>query len=457
MYCRWLVFFSLMALSIADAFAASPPEISLAGAADALLQRELKEGSPGATVLVAKDDRVLYRAARGSANIELACPLDPQSVFRIGSITKMLTAATVLKLVAADQLSLDDGLSRFFPDYPNANNISIAQLLNHTAGISDAWEAEPEHTFSTEEMVKAIQRQPPDFAPGTAWRYSNSGYLLLGAVIEAVSKKPWHVAMRDLILAPLGMTRSGFYSDAELVPGFVQGYSVNSAGAIVRPPYVSIAGPGAAGALTSTVDDLFHFMRALATGQVLPAKLYEVMTAAKTTSSGQPVGYGYGVMLGTVRGELVIEHNGGIEGFTSQLAYFPKQGVTVVVLANTDAGLPAPRSLAHRLGALAIGQPYPVFREELLTPETLRSLVGAYRLGSASVHTLTLRDNKLFMRRDEGPERQMVTAEGGILYFLGDGTDYLRVIRGEHGEVVALEFHADGMEPARRELRIRQR
>ncbi|HVR81768.1 MAG TPA: serine hydrolase [Luteimonas sp.] len=452
---RSLLFVSLIALSMTNAFATTPAETLVAERAQALLQREVNEVDPGAAVLVAMGDHVIFRGARGRADIELAVALEPQNVFRIGSITKTLTAATILKLVAVAQLSLDDRLSAFVPEYPNGKNISIAQLLDHTAGVSDAWGANPADEITMAGLVKAIGRQPPDFPPGADWRYSNSGYILLGAVIEKVTGKPWHAATRDLILTPLGMARTGYYGDTKLVQGRVEGYSVDDTGAIIRAPYASMAGPSAAGALSSTVDDLFRFMRALATGHVLPSSLYKQMTTAQKTSSGQTVSYGYGVMLGTVRGERVIEHNGGIDGFSSQLTYFPKQDVTVVVLANTDAGLPNPRSLAHRLGALAIGHPYSGFRDSTPDAKSLASLVGSYRVDPSSIRTLSVRDGKLFVRRDDGPERQLVTAEGGILYFPGDGTDYFRVLRDAQENVVALDFHVDGMEPARRELRIR--
>lgn len=451
----FLLIASLIFLPVSTCFAATPAENSLAGPMRALLQREVDDAGPGAAVLVARGDHVVFREARGRADIELAVPLERHSVFRIGSITKTVTAATILKLVAAGRLSLDDRLAKFLPEFPNGQNITIAQLLDHTAGISDAWDADPAAAVTTADLVSAIERQAPDFPPGADWRYSNSGYMLLGAVVEKVTGKSWHAATRDLVLAPLRMTRTGFHGDIELAQGRAEGYSVDEAGTIVRAPYVSMTGPAAAGALSSTVDDLFRFMRALTNGRVLPAGLYEQMTAAKQTSSGQAIGYGYGVMLGTVRGEAVVEHNGGIDGFSSQLTYFPKQDVTVVVLANTDAGRPNPRSLAHRLGALAVGHPYPSFHDAVLDARSLASLAGTYRIGPSSVRTLSVRDGKLFVRRDEGPERQLASAEGDMLYFPGDATDYFRVIHDARKNVEALDFHADAMNPARREPHIK--
>ena len=450
-----LLLLSPILLSTAMASAQDPLEISVTTAAQTLVQSEVSAAGPGVTVLVAKGDHVLYRGARGNADIELATRMESPYVFRIGSITKTFTAATILKLVADDRLSLDDRLSKFLPAYPNGKNISIAQLLDHTAGISDAWEANPANSTTTAGLIELIEHHPPDFPPGADWRYSNSGYMLLGAVIERVTGETWDAAIRDLILAPLGMVHSGYFGDSEIAQGRVEGYSVDDAGAIVRAPYASMTGPEAAGALSSSVDDLFGFMRALATGRIIPVGLYKQMSTAQKTSSGRPVGYGYGLMLGTVRGEPVIEHNGGIEGFSSQLTYFPKQDVTVVVLANTDSGMPNPRSLAHRLGALAIGRAYPFFRASTVDTEILLRLAGSYRIDASSNRSLSVRGGKLLVRRGDGPERQLVTAEGDILYFPSDPTDYFRVVRGAKGDPIALDFYADGVAPPLREPRVR--
>ena len=187
MPCRYLSFALLIALSIANVHAEVPTNRAVSEAAQTIVQRELSTAGPGAAVLVAKGDQVIFRSAGGRADIELAVPLDPRNIFRIGSITKTLTATTILKMVATSQLALQDRLSKFLPEFPNGENISIASLLNHTAGISDAWDANPADAMSTADLVRAIGRQPPDFPPGTEWRYSNSGYLILAQIVEKVS------------------------------------------------------------------------------------------------------------------------------------------------------------------------------------------------------------------------------------------------------------------------------
>jgi len=450
---KWMAALALGLLPL-HAAAHSSSDAELAHGMEALLRGSVAAGAPGASVLVARDDRVIYRGARGMANLDLDVALTPQQVFRIGSITKTFTAATVLKLSAAGRLSLDDPLSKFLPDFPNGNHITLARLLSHTAGISDGWDADPAKPLDTAALIKLIAAAPPDFAPGEAWSYSNSGYILLGAVIEKVTSKPWHQVIREQLAVPLGLAHTSFHPDNALVPGLVTGYSQDKHGDVVHAPYVSISGPAAAGALVSTVDDLFHWMRALVTDHALPPGLFRTMATPQATADGNPVPYGYGLMLGTVRGEPVIEHNGGIDGFASQLTYFPDQHVTVVVLANTDAGAPNPRSLAHRLGALAIGKPYAQWQAIDADTGYLKALRGMYRIGADASHTLSVEQGHLFIQRDQGPKRMLAVAADDVLFYPNDGTDYIKIVRDHRGAVVAIDFHPDGMPSARREPRM---
>ena len=450
---KWMAGLTLSLLSL-RATARPADDAALRRQAGAILAEDIASNAPGASVLIAQDGQVIYRTARGRANLELDVPLSPNQVFRIGSLTKSFTAAAILKLGTTGKLSVDDPLSKFLLDFPNGGHITLAQLLDHTAGVSDAWDVDPAKPQDTSSLVKLIAGHAPDFAPGTAWAYSNSGYILLGAVIEKVTGQHWHVAIHNLLAQPLGLSQTAYYPDEALVPGRGVGYSQNDRGEVIHAPYASISGPGAAGALTSTVDDLFHWMRALATGRALPPRLYEAMATAKATAAGKPVHYGYGLMLGTVRGEPVVEHNGGIEGFASQLTYFPNQHVTVVVLANTDARSPNPRSLAHRLGALTIGKPY-IELHPLNTDDRQRQeLCGTYRIDATAKRTLSIEDGKLLVQREGGPKQPLAMAQGDLLFFPHDGTDYFQIIRDAHGSVIALDFYADGTSPARRELRI---
>lgn len=449
----WIAVLTICLLPL-QAWALAVDDAQLARKAEAILQDSVSANAPGASVLIARDGDVIYRGARGKASIGLNVALTPEHVFRIGSITKTFTAATVLKLSAEGKLALSDPLSKFLPGFPNGSHITLSELLSHTSGVSDAWDVDPAKLVDTDALVKFIAASTPDFKPGAAWSYSNSGYILLGAVIEKVTGSPWDKVVHDEFAAPLGLDHTAYYPDSAIIPGMVVGYSQDVGGNTVLAPFVTRSRPGAAGALVSNADDLFHWMHALVTDRALPPGFYRAMSLPKATASGDPVNYGYGLMLGTVRGEPVVEHNGGIDGFRSQLTYFPRQHVTVVVLANTDAGSPNARSLAHRLGALAIDKPYAEMKAVSASPSQLQALCGTYRIDSASTHTLSIEDGGLTIQRQGGPKRKLSVANDDTLFYTSDGTDYIKVIREKNGKVVALDFYSDGMPPARHEVRL---
>ncbi|WP_158545131.1 serine hydrolase [Dyella monticola] len=414
----------------------------------------VQQNSPGISVTVSKDGNVIYRASRGMASMELHVPSADDDVYRIGSITKTVTAATILLLSQQGKLSLDDRLSRFLPDFPHASDITIAELLSHTAGISDDWNVDPASAIDTKTLASLIAKQPLDFKPASAWRYSNSGYMLLGAVIEKVTGRHWYDVEHDVVLVPFGMTHTAYYPDNSVVNDMAQGYSVNAQGEVTRPPFVSISGPMTAGALASTADDIRRLVEGLNNSKTFPAALLNVMTAATKLADGSTVPYGYGVMLERVRGEEAFAHNGGIEGFSSQYIYVPREKVTVVVLANSDSGTPNTRGIARQLAALAIGKPYQRFVDVTLSTHDEEALAGTYAIAGGSTHVITLENGQLFIQRPPGPSRPLTPAKGDLLYYAGDGTDYFHIVRARDGRITALEFYPDGMSHARLEKRI---
>ncbi|WP_230473662.1 serine hydrolase domain-containing protein [Dyella choica] len=430
-------------------------EISqLAPVADQILSHSTQQDGPGISALVSKDGKVIYRASRGMASLELHVATADDDVYRVGSITKTVTAATILLLSQQGKLSLADPLSRFLPDFPHASDVTIAELLNHTAGISDAWNVDPTLSMDTRTLVGQIAKQPLDFKPGSEWRYSNSGYMLLGAVIEKVTGRRWDEVEHDLVFAPFGMAHTGYYPDDAVVSHLVQGYSADTHGAVARPPFVSINGPMTAGALASTSDDVRRLVEGLNDGKTFPSSLLKEMTTPVRLPDGSTAPYGYGVMPDRLRGEQAFEHNGGIEGFSSQYVYMPEEKVTVVVLTNSDAGKPNARSIAHQLAALAIGKPYQRFDDASLSRREVEALLGSYEIQGESRHVITSQSGQLYIQRAPGPKRPLTPARGELLYYSGDGTDYFHVVRSKNGEVTALEFYPDGMGPSRLEKRV---
>jgi D-alanyl-D-alanine carboxypeptidase len=357
----------LLALALNAAAAANtlPSKAEVAAYADKLLADSYPADGPGAAVLVARGDELIYRGARGLASVELKVPLAPEQSFRIGSVTKQFAAAGLLKLIESGKVGLDDPLSKFLPDYPNGAKITVRQLLDHTSGIKSytdiagIMDGPIRQDLSTAALVATFKDQPADFAPGEKWAYNNSGYVLVGALIEAASGKSWHAYLTESVLAPSGLEHTVHGADDALIAGMARGYTVKNA-QVAPAAFLSMTQPHAGGALVSTVDDLHRWNRALHGGKVLSPASY----AAMITPTGQAIEakYGFGIERSTLRGHELLQHGGGIPGFSSHLMYVPDAQLSVVVLQNAEVsnnGMGDSAELAMVLGAYALGDPYP--------------------------------------------------------------------------------------------------
>lgn len=407
--------------------------------------------APGAAVLVARGDKVLYRGARGLADVKTGTPLTPDSVFRIGSISKQFAAAGLLKLVEAGKLSLDDPLSKYVPNFPNGEHITVLELLNHTSGVKDythiaAWRNGPiEKDVSTAQLVATFKDAKPDFAPGTDWAYDNSGYALVGAVIEAVSGQSWHAYLRTALFEPLGLTHTGYGADPRFVAQQVHGYSLED-GKVVPAKVISMTIPHAAGGLVSTVDDLLKWNRALHEGRVLKSATY----ARMITPVGKAVepNYGLGIELQTVQGQPMLEHSGGIFGFESMLEYVQGPDITVVVLQNNDSNDDdkGPDMIARKLAAAALGKPYPESTPIAVSATSLKQFEGVYRINDHTARVLRVVDGKLTAQRT-GSQRSVLLPIGVDELLYGNGLDRVTIQRNTSGTVTGMRFFANGEPP----------
>jgi CubicO group peptidase (beta-lactamase class C family) len=338
-------------------------------------------------VLVAVNGNPVYRDAFGPANRDLDVPNTPRTKFRIGSVTKQFTAAAILLLEERGELKTSDPLKAHLPDCPPAwADVTIHQLLSHTGGV-------PEHTtpllmldfgklarpYTPERIVELVKDKPLDFAPGEKWRYSNTGYVLLGWVIETVSKRDYAAFMRENVFDPLGMADTGVEKAGEVLRHRATGYE--GAGASVRVArHLHMSLPHAAGAMYSTVDDLLKWDRALAGHRLLsPGSAEKLFTAVKDDYA-----YGFGV---TRRfGLRVQEHGGGIPGFVSRVCRYPDAGVFVAVLRNADG--PPPTAVANELAAIVLGEACELPRERTPgkpDPAALDAVAGEYRRGDETL------------------------------------------------------------------------
>lgn len=417
---------------------------------DTMLVRDFREDAPGVAVLVARGDTVLYRGARGRADVDAETPLAPGDLFRIGSITKQFAAAGVLALVDAGQVKLDDPLSKYVPDYPSGKRITVLQLLNHTSGVKSytgipGYMAGPiRNDLTTAQLIDVFKSLPVDFEPGTAWAYNNSGYVLVGAVIEAASGQPWHAYLRKTFFEPLGMRDTGYGHDPAIVARQVKGHTFDGGKPVPALP-LSMTQPHAAGALVSTVDDLLRWNRALHEGRVLTAETYRQMIAPVGKAARPGVGYGFGLAVDTVRGRPQLQHGGGIFGFSTQLSYLPGPDITVVVLENDDTfpERERPEALARRLAALALGDPYPARVSVAVDAAELKAAEGVYRFAPTITRTLRVVDGRLTAQRSGG-SRSALTPIAADEFLYDDGFNRLTLQRDAAGRVVAMRFFANG-------------
>jgi D-alanyl-D-alanine carboxypeptidase len=430
------------------AAAAPPTKAEMSLYAGDLLAHNYPETGPGAAVLVARGETILFRAARGEADVVTHAKLRPDSIFRIGSVSKQFAAAGLLKLVEAGRVRLDDPLSRYVPDYPGGDRISVLQLLNHTSGVRNYtdlagyMDGPIRRDLTTAEMIAAFRGEAPEFAPGSRWAYDNSGYVLVGAVIEAVTRRPWHVWLDEALFRPLGMRHTGYGADPAWAARQVKGYSWEAGKPVPAHP-ISMTQPHAAGALVSNVDDLLRWNRALHEGRVLRSDTYRQMITP--VGKAADAGYGFGLYADKVRTFAALRHGGGIFGFASALTYVPGPDVSVVVLENDDSGGEEDSAaiLSRRLAAMALGDPYPAMRPMAVDPAALTADEGVYRFGDGAARILRVADGKLTAQRDRAPRQALIPiAADDFLY--PDGFSRLKLERDASGRIVAARFFANG-------------
>ena len=284
-------------------------------------------------VLVARGSRVLFSRGYGFADLEWQVPNSPETKFRLGSVTKQFTAACILLLEERGKLKVDDPVKNYVTDAPAAwDKITIFHLLTHTSGIPnftafpDYAKLEPFPTTAAE-LVARFRDKPLEFTPGKKWNYSNSGYVLLGYLIEKASGQTYADFVRQNIFVPLDMKDSGYDSNTAIIPRRASGYRLDSLGC-ENAGYINMTVPNAAGGLYSTTGDLLKWEEALFGGKLLkPESLARMTTPSKEN-------YAFGLQVETVGGHKVIEHGGGIEGFVTELEYYPDDRLTVAVLEN---------------------------------------------------------------------------------------------------------------------------
>ncbi len=427
------------ALLCTSAMAQTNDDKQLEAKFDKILSAQFKSEETGATVLVARKGEVIYKKAFGMANLELNVPMKFDNVFRIGSITKQFTAVAILQLMEQGKLGLQDEITKFIPDYPtHGYKITIEHLLTHTSGIHSFtsmkdYEERMMLDLKPEEIIDHFKNQPMNFAPGTEWNYSNSGYFLLGYIIEKVSGKTYGEYIEENIFKPAGMINSVYGSDTKLIRNRVGTYSKNE-NVYENAMAISMTQPFAAGSLLSTVEDMFKWNRAVHSYQLVKKESLDKAFAPYKLADGTLTEYGYGWALSNVQESPTIEHGGGINGSVTMSIYLPKEDVYVVVFSNCDCF--SPKEIAVNLAGIAIGKPYD-YKEITVESKMLKTYAGVYENSKGELRIISFADDKLYSQRGRN-QKFIIKAFEKDKFFFEDATLRIEFSRNKKGEVSGL-------------------
>lgn len=457
MFLKIITAFFLISFSVSGVLAQKTPtdEKQLNEKIDNYLKQYFKEVNPGGSVLIAKNNKVLYKRGFGIADLEMNVANNPATVFRLGSITKQFTAIAILQLVEKGQLSLQDSVQKFIIDFPaKGHPITVEHLLTHTSGIKEFLamdHSDPfvlRREFSPKEIIDFFMNEPLEFTSGTQYSYSNSGYIILGYIIENITGEPYAKYIGENLLLPSGMKNTYYADYRAVIPHRAKGYQVWNE-RYINSEFISMSIPYAAGGLLSTVEDLFLWHKALYNNQLLKKDFLEKAFTPFKLTNGYNAPYGFGWFLNNeIAGKKTIEHSGRISGFNTTQIYIPEEDIFVAVLMNIEdhALLHNSQITATDLSLLAMGKDLnPKIK---IDSEIISSYTGEYKMKNspriASVKTegndlLFIENNgKLllipesettfkvkgikpeamikFLKDKDGKPEKLVISQGGVLY-----------------------------------------
>lgn len=420
--------------------AQQPDEKKLAIEFDKLLSVQFKPDEPGASVLIAKKGQVIYKKSFGMANLELNNPMQPDHVFWVASIGKQFTAVAILQLMEQGKLNLQDEIIKFIPDYPTqGRKITIEHLLTHTSGIHNyAGLKDPEKKLSGDvsliDVIDFFKNLPMRFTPGTKWEYSNSGYLLLGYIIEKITGRSYPEYLEEYFFKPLGMINSFFADNKRIIKNRAGAYSAGEMG-YENSRYLNPAIIYSAGAIQSTVEDFFKWHQAVHTYQLVKKETIEKAFTRYKLTDGKETDYGYGWRMGYVYDSPSIWHGGSIEGFGNIEIYLPKEEIFVVVFSNCDCNYP--RDIALRLAALAKGTPAS-YTTIPINKQDSKKYTGVYENQKGQQRIITLADNQLYSQLGRGPKSKLNVYQDDMFFFQDDAMKTIEFLRNKKSGIEAL-------------------
>ena len=425
---------------------------------DALFADSIRSNTPGAAVLIARDGKRILERCYGLAQIEASVPITRDTRFRIGSITKQFTAAAILKLAEQGKLSVNDPVAKFIPDWPRGHEVTLRHLLNHSSGIHNftakpGFQINVTNAIPLDVLVASFKHDPYDFTPGAKFSYCNSGYVLLGFIIERVSGQTYDDFLRKTFFKPLGMTDTGVYHSGPPLANEAIGYSYDN-GVVHRSLNWDMSNVPAAGNLYSTAFDLFLWNEALFAGKVLStantrAAFTVGVLAGDDPTHPEDIGYGYGWTMDRLNGAREISHGGELAGFGSYLLRLPDYHLTVVVLLNCVPQLPNLQqwATARRIARITLGPELPPDAEPRVAinvpPPALAGITGRYDMGNSMTLVVTNVSDHVFAEIT-GRKKFELLPESDRTFFVNSGQAVATFVRNTNDQVIKVILRQAG-------------
>jgi CubicO group peptidase (beta-lactamase class C family) len=446
------ILFSILLLGGVKLFAQEADTNSITQKLDAFLTSANAANKFNGTAIVSQKGQILLNKGYGFKNVAVNSLNDSNSIFQIGSITKSFTAIIILKLQEEGKLSVQDKLSTFFPDYPKGDKISIHNLLTHTSGIynytNDIDEGDTAivcYPVSKDRVLDVFKNKPLAFKPGKYFQYCNSGYFLLGMIIEKVTGKPYETVVREMIFNPLQMNHSGFDFKNLIDKNKTQGYVLLSRDTVKINYTVDSTVYYSAGGIYSTSTDMYKWAKAIANHELLNENSW------KRAFTPYQENYGYGFWINqNINEKNFIRHDGGLLGFTSDFIYFPDDNITVILLNNTGNYGNNLTPVTMWLSVIVFGLPYSNWQTQptnlKISDTTLRKYVGTYIADNKIKIFITLQDGQLFGASDskQSVPKSPVFPLSETKFFLKDFNIISEFITDKNGNVVKLVTHEIG-------------
>ena len=409
---------------------------------DQLFESAYDSTKSGAAILISKDGEAIYQNQIGMANVEFQIPISTKTKFHIGSITKQFTAAAILILEEEGRLNINDGISKYLPSVPSEKEaVTIAQLLAHTSGIKD-YPQVPEirekirNNLSPKQIIELTNEVELEFEPGAELSYSNTGYILLGLIIENVSGQEYANFLEDRIFRILNMNDTEVNNYEGIVANRAVGYSEDENDQLINATFHS--SPYSAGAIISTVEDLNKWVAGLQGGKIISAKSLEKMLSNNLLANGQATNLGFGWEINQIADMLCFEHSGFVPGYKANSVLIPENNIYVVIMQNNEYGSPTPTMI--NAAAIVSEKPYPHPKESKhLSEASVKNIAGIYELEDGGQRVIFSDDVGLHIKAPGGQVSLLYVKDENTLFYK-EGYRQISFKKSKEGKVESFTY-----------------